>query len=406
MARRGTARPASAPTGLRSVFQPIVDLYTREVVAYEALVRGPAGSPLELPAHLFEAAREQGHLVDLDWTCRALAVETALEAGFRRPLSLFVNTETSALDTPVPPEHLATVARASQELDLFVEITERELLMHPASVLRAVDGMRARGFGVALDDVGTEHASVALMPFIRPDVIKLDLRFVQQRTDVEIAAAAVAVAAHAERTGAAILAEGIETDEHLALARALGATYGQGWLFGRPGPLDLAEVALPARPGLARLRRPADATDATPFDIVSAARPVRTGARDFLLALSDRLEDFARLTAARSVVLANHRHARYLAGREARYAELATSCAFVAVLGEDIPDEPAPGVHGTAFDPADRACHEFSCVVIGPHFSGAIVARDAGDGQYEFVLTYARHLALEAGRALMRRMRA
>ena len=49
-----------------------------------------------------------------------------------------------------------------------------------------------------------------------------------------------AVAAEAERSGALLLAEGIETEEHLARARAVGATLGQGWLFGRPGPLPPA----------------------------------------------------------------------------------------------------------------------------------------------------------------------
>ncbi len=74
------------------------------------------------------------------------------------------------------------------------------------------------------------------MPLLRPDVIKLDLRLVQRQPDAEIAEIVNAVNTQAERTGAIVLAEGIETDEHLATARALGATLGQGWLFGRPGP--------------------------------------------------------------------------------------------------------------------------------------------------------------------------
>ena len=75
------------------------------------------------------------------------------------------------------------------------------------------------------------------MPLLRPDVIKLDLRLVQAQPTPEIAAIAGAVGAQAERTGATVLGEGIETEEQAQYARALGATLGQGYLFGRPGPL-------------------------------------------------------------------------------------------------------------------------------------------------------------------------
>ena len=53
----------------------------------------------------------------------------------------------------------------------------------PAELLAAVERLRARGWGVALDDVGADHRSLALMPFVRPDVIKLDLRLVQANSD-------------------------------------------------------------------------------------------------------------------------------------------------------------------------------------------------------------------------------
>ena len=98
----------------------------------------------------------------------------------------------------------------------------------------------------------------------------------QERPGPAIAEIMNAVNAHAERTGAVVLAEGIETDEHLAMARALGATLGQGWLFGRPGP--------GAAPGLvAGELRPAGrgagdgAADVSPFGCLPATR--RCGGR-------------------------------------------------------------------------------------------------------------------------------
>src|SRR5918997_5912954 len=98
------------------------------------------------------------------------------------------------------------------------------------------------GCAIAVDDVGADRRSLAFMPFLRPEIIKLDLSLTQARPTPQIASVVHAVNAEAERTGALVLAEGIESDHHLMRARALGARYGQGWRFGRPGPLP-ADVA-------------------------------------------------------------------------------------------------------------------------------------------------------------------
>lgn len=82
---------------VRTVFQPVVDLDTSVVVAYEALSRGPAG-PLERPDLLFEAARDQGRLADLDALCRATALRSAADVGIAAPVGLFLNVEPEVLD--------------------------------------------------------------------------------------------------------------------------------------------------------------------------------------------------------------------------------------------------------------------------------------------------------------------
>ena len=111
------------------------------------------------------------------------------------------------------------------------------------------------GHGIALDDVGADVRSLALLPLVEPDVIKLDLRLVQDRPSTDQAAIVSAVAAEHERTGAQILAEGIETEAHVTLARSLGATLGQGWHFGRPGPLAARCRARARAPRHGRRRR-------------------------------------------------------------------------------------------------------------------------------------------------------
>src|ERR1700761_7934790 len=68
----------------RPLYQPIVDLDPGRVVAWEALARGPEGSPLESPAELFGAAARHGRTAELDHCCQAAAIEGAIDAGLAR----------------------------------------------------------------------------------------------------------------------------------------------------------------------------------------------------------------------------------------------------------------------------------------------------------------------------------
>jgi diguanylate cyclase (GGDEF)-like protein/PAS domain S-box-containing protein len=396
--------------GPRPVFQPIVDLASREVVAYEALARGPEGSPVERPDRMFATARETGRLGELDFACSAAAMQGAIDGGLARPRRLFVNVEPEALGM-APPEHLLPVfERASEELDVVVEITERALTSRPADLLHLVDAVRERGWGVALDDVGADVRSLALMPLIRPDVIKLDLRLVQEQPTTEIAEIVNAVNAERERTGATVLAEGIETDEHLELARAMGATLGQGWLFGRPGTLapDAGPVAAPLA-----LTAATPVTDhVSPYAVVTEARgDVRRADKRLLLALSLQLEhQAAALGDTALIASAFQTDERFTPLTRRRYTLLGADAAFVAALGVGMDPEPAPGVRGASLSDDDPLRGEWSVAVLGPHFAAALVAVDLGDAgpemerRFDFALTYDRDLVVQAATALMRRV--
>lgn len=231
---------------VRTLFQPIVDLGAGEVVAYEALTRGPAGTPLERPDVLFTAARQAGLVAELDWTCRASAADAAVAHGLQPPMAVFVNAEPDALTTRCP-DHLApAVSHGADRLRVVLEITERCLLDDPATLLASLRMVRRAGSAIALDDVGVEPASVALMPFVAPDVIKVDLATVR-RGGPAADALVDAVTAQVARSGAHVLAEGIEDESDLTLADAIGATLGQGWHLGMPAAEPVTRRA-PSRP--------------------------------------------------------------------------------------------------------------------------------------------------------------
>ena len=390
------------------VFQPLVDLQTHQVIAYEALSRGPAGSPMQAPDVLFEAARDLGRVNELDWVCRAAALEAALEAKLSQGITLFMNVEPDVLGSPVPDELKFVQRMAERSLRVILEVTERALTVRPAELLRALEWARERWWGVALDDVGANPDSLALMPFVKPDVIKLDFRFLHEQPSAELDRIMEVVHAESARTGAVILAEGIETEENLAQALALGSTMGQGWYFGRPGPLP-QKLERPLHAVPMRKVPPASGLP-TPFELVTGG-DVKRGPKTDLLKLSRELEKrAATLAEPPPVVLAAMQSGKNFSGStEKTYFDLTKTCAFVGVTGLDMPRHPAAGVRGVALRPHDPLAEQWVVVVLSPVFYGALVAKDLGKGsggerQYDYVMTTDRDTVVAVADTLMRRM--
>ena len=229
------------------------------------------------------------------------------------------------------------------------------------------------------------------MPFLRPDVIKLDLRLVQG-PPAKVAEIVHAVSAESERTGALVVAEGIETEEHEARAITLGAALGQGYRFGRPAPLpavlprvgsrdrEPAPAARVARHAV-RARAALAARPAWSQAAPAADRPAARGAR-------------ARARAGQRVLVAFQEAASLGGATSERYERLGRVAAFVGALGAGMDGAPAPGVLGVDLAPDDPLRYEWALVVVGAHFAAAFVARDLGDAgedaerRFDFAVTY------------------
>lgn len=395
---------------LHSEYQPIVDLTTGRVLALEALARGPEGSDLARPDQLFAAAAHQGRVVELDWACRAAAVRGALATGMGRAISLFVNVEPVALHRPVPTELVELFRTARRRLHLVAEVTERALVDDPAGMIAALTELRTHGIGIALDDVGAEPTSLALLPFVEPDVIKLDLRLVQERTDAEVALIAAAVRADAEQRGALVLAEGIETEAHRRRAEVLGATLGQGWLFGRPRLLG-DEVARAHGDPLLPTRSVPAPVPVTPWALVAGSPARRTATKALLMPMSRHIEAQALAVPGHGVVLGSFQDARHVTdGTRRRYAALATRCVLVGALARGLDDVPV-GVRKGRLRPDDPMAREWTVAVVGPHYAGALIARErdeatAGDRErrFDYVITHDRPTVVTAARSLLTRL--
>jgi hypothetical protein len=260
--------------------------------------------------------------------------------------------------------------------------------------------------------VGAENASLALMPLLRPDVVKIDLCLLQQRPGPAVAEIMTALNRYAADSGALLLAEGIETAKQLSVARSLGATLGQGWLFGRPARQLLVER--PAAPLVLPASRPAGGlVPATPFACLRPGAPLRRATKRDLVEISKHLErEAARIGPACAVVSAFQDARNITALTRARYEHLAGQAGLVAALGRGAGARPMAGVRGSDLPDGDPVLREWDLVVVAPHFAGALLARDRGDDvrdperTFDYALTFDRDTVVRAAHSLLTRLSA
>jgi EAL domain-containing protein (putative c-di-GMP-specific phosphodiesterase class I) len=391
------------PRFLQPLYQPIVDIRATKVVAVEALARWPE---LEMtPDVAFARAIELGRLAELDQACRNQAIDTALAHGLSPRFGLFVNIEPSTITAAAAQD---LVARTRGELQLVVEITERNIASRPSELLKALGELRQARCSIALDDVGAEPASLGFLPLIAPSVVKLDVSLVTKWPDEEQGAILAAVWAFAERTGARILAEGIETERHLHQALAFGATLGQGWYFGRAAPLE--EFDEPDEVLLADVATPRTAV--TPFACVEPSK-VRVGTKGQLLGISHHIENQGVSLATPPILLSTFQGAENFTPDTAkRYSVLSRRCLMVGALGVGLAPEPVPGVRGVQLSADDALLGEWVVVVVGAHYVAALISKDLGDvdpvpdheRRFEFVVTHDYDTVLTAARSLLERL--
>jgi EAL domain-containing protein (putative c-di-GMP-specific phosphodiesterase class I) len=365
------------------VFQPIVDLASGTVVAVEALARGPAGSELERPDQLFAAASRAGLLGPLDLLCAERAIECALEAAIQPPM-LFVNAEPAALDVPISAR-LIELLLSDLPFRIVTEYTERALSTFPAALLRIAGQSHLIGNGIALDDVGADPMSLAFLPFIEPDVIKLDMHLLRHPSAPSTAEVCSVVATTARRTGAVVIAEGIETEADVEVARTLGATWGQGWHFGRPvRAADLRLLVSGPTPAIRDARPGLHQPVGSPFDVVVAG----AGRRAEDSAIAPMLE---RMSSA----VDGQQHAVLLGsycdpGDVARWLpyieRISRQAIYTSVLRPNASPEPFPG--------------ESSLVVVTPDYAAALCRRP----EIGLVVTETRETVAAVGRVLLQRL--
>jgi EAL domain-containing protein (putative c-di-GMP-specific phosphodiesterase class I) len=221
-------------------FQPIVNVQTRSVFAYEALVRGMQGeSAYSILSQVTEQNRYQ-----FDQACRTEAVRLA--SALRMEAMLSINFLPNAVYEP--STCIRTTLRACETYDfptaqIIFEVTEGERIEDRPHLMNIFKSYSELGFQTAIDDFGAGYAGLNLLSDYQPDIVKIDMGLVRDidkdKTRQAIVSGTVMIC-HA--IGTLVVAEGIETKEERDYLAGIGVELMQGYLFAKPSFQSLATV--------------------------------------------------------------------------------------------------------------------------------------------------------------------
>jgi diguanylate cyclase (GGDEF)-like protein len=253
-------RHAVARNELFLVYQPQVDLQSRQIIGVEALLRWRHPElGMVSPATFIPLAEASGLIVAIgDWVLHAACRQNKAwqDAGLP-PITMAVNVSARQFRQVEWIERVAdalhTSGLSAQSLEL--ELTESLIMQDLKQAVEKMQQLRAMGLALAIDDFGTGYSSLGALKRFPLARLKIDRSFVQDiATDEDDKAIVMAVIELGHRLNLKVLAEGVETEEQLAFLRQCQCDEMQGYLFSRPVPpaeiagLLARQARLPAQP--------------------------------------------------------------------------------------------------------------------------------------------------------------
>ncbi len=221
-------------------YQPLVNLQTHEITAFEALLRwNHPTRGLISPVDFIPIAEETGLIVPIgEWVLRTACKETA---NWPEHIKVAVNLSPAQLKSKnLLPMIVSALADCSiQPNRLQLEITETMLMQNTFATLNTLHQLRKLGVQIAMDDFGTGYSSLSYLRSFPFDKIKIDRSFIQDLSNgAEPRAIVHAVTGLAKCLNMISTAEGVETQQQLDTLEAVGCTEMQGYLFSRARPAD------------------------------------------------------------------------------------------------------------------------------------------------------------------------
>lgn len=223
-------------------YQPQVDLRTRRIVAFEALARWDRAERGTVSADTFiSVAEKSGLIVPLGaWVLRRACTDAL---GWGDDIMIAVNVAPQQLRAEGFVDMVSDVLAKSglKATRLELEITESAPLYDDEAMLTVLRKLAIIGVRVSMDDFGTGNTGLSYLHKFRFDRLKIDQSFVRKLGDGREAELIVnAIVELSVSLNVETVAEGIETEQQAAILRSMNCSIGQGFLFGRPAPLSVA----------------------------------------------------------------------------------------------------------------------------------------------------------------------
>lgn len=225
--------------------QPIIDLsQNQRIFAYEALcrVRDDAGLLIG-GGEALAIARRAGRLVEFDFACQSSALRVK-QGVLPKSMPIFINAMPTSLlrsNFSVHPSFDLMQQLHVPPHEVVIEVVECEQVDDHEALAQACERLKAMGFRIALDDIGSGYSGLSLLAALRPDFVKIDRSLVHgahnSRMRIGVLEALISMA---QRLGCSTIAEGLEDVEDVELCRDLGVGYAQGFYFAAAAP-HLAE---------------------------------------------------------------------------------------------------------------------------------------------------------------------
>ncbi|MGZ4969479.1 MAG: EAL domain-containing protein [Methylobacter sp.] len=225
-------------------FQPIVSLYKKEIIGYEALIRGPSDSPLHSPFNLFDTAERFDLSTKLEYICREVTIKRYANLDIKE--KLFINVSPSVLLQPdfKKGETLKLLDQFGVDpRSVVIELTEHQPTDDFQLMREAIIHYRRMGFEIAIDDLGAGYSGLRLWSELQPEYVKIDMHFIQGIHSDPIKFNFVrSIQNIASSLNCNVIAEGIETEDEFKVVEQLGITHAQGYYFARPTVIPLEQI--------------------------------------------------------------------------------------------------------------------------------------------------------------------
>ena len=237
---------AIANDELEVFFQPKVNLDSQDIIGAEALIRWRHPKlGLLPPVDFLEVAEKSDLIIDIDkwvfkkvanliteWQCTGMDLQGVI-FSINFSARMFYMTDLA--------DQLQVILDETdcQPHQLLLEITERDMMRDFETCSRTIEVLHSKGYKIAIDDFGTGYSSLSVLKNLSADCVKLDRSFIEDinssKVDYEITCAVLKLA---QILDFSVIAEGLETQNHVTTLRQIGCKYAQGYFFARPLPID------------------------------------------------------------------------------------------------------------------------------------------------------------------------